>query len=292
MNNETCNVSTCLELILVGLQQIDNKLCNTSTGLELILFNLQRTDESLQQTQKNLDMAIKIQLQITIIDCKNMRKERQDANDKELLNYIIAKDKSKISRVCNKKELDRQLLLLKCDYDELLMECDNIRFATLLSSKLSINASRQCGKDELFVITQCNLTTEKIGINIRKLPNISFRPTKDGKIIEHHEYLTRAKNECFKSFDARITGKINGWVFAKIIYGNGGHQDNVFAEASQMGEWVNAFGDTDTLYVILIDTNLDKEFAILRDQCKKYQLNNLIVVNHVELQRYMLIHYS
>jgi len=37
-----------------------------------------------------------------------------------------------------------------------------------------------------------------------------------------------------KSFDAKISGIINGWIFAKITYTNGGHQDNVFVRSSSI----------------------------------------------------------
>lgn len=58
---------------------------------------------------------------------------------------------------------------------------------------------------------------------------------------------------CLKSFDVKINGKIAGWVFAKIVIGNGGHQDNVFEETCN-------FGDKNDIYIVLIDTNLKIKF--------------------------------
>jgi hypothetical protein len=67
--------------------------------------------------------------------------------------------------------------------------------------------------------------------------------------------------------------------------GNGGHQDNVFEEAHTFCEWVCKFGNTTELYVVLIDTDLTSQFNELK---KKYHKNNLLVVNHVDFQQYMI----
>ena len=64
------------------------------------------------------------------------------------------------------------------------------------------------------------------------------------------------KSDCLKSFDAKITGKKEGYLFAKVCIGSGGHQDNVFHEAHSFGEWAMQHGEEDKLYIILIDTNL------------------------------------
>jgi hypothetical protein len=271
---------------------MSNEETGLATYLKLAIFNLQRIDESLQKIQNKLNSGIEIKKKIIVIDCKNLRDERRDANIREVFTHIINKDKDAIINSCNKKELHRQMLYLELDYDTLLQECNNIYFAKVLASHIAINASRQGTKDESFVLNQCNITTKTIGIHIQILSNTAYRPTKDGRIITHVEYQPLKKHECLKSFDAKITGKINGWIFAKITYANGGHQGNVFEEAYQMCEWVKSYQDPTHLYVILIDTDLDKLFYNLRDHCKKYQLNNLIVVDHIELQRYMLIHYS
>jgi hypothetical protein len=53
---------------------------------------------------------------------------------------------------------------------------------------------------------------------------------------------------CLKSFDA------------KIVIGNGGHQDNVFEETCNFCEWVLNFGDKNDIYIVLIDTNLKIKF--------------------------------
>lgn len=95
------------------------------------------------------------------------------------------------------------------------------------------------------------------------------------------------KDKCLKSFDAKITGKINGWLSAKITFGNGGHQDNVFEEEDTLCLWWKKYyKNKEDKLVILIDTNLEKEFITLKN---KYKIcKNIIITNHFEFQNYMI----
>ena len=88
-----------------------------------------------------------------------------------------------------------------------------------------------------------------------------------------------------KSFDARISGKVNGWVFAKVAYGNGGHQDNVFIEAHEFGEWAQKYGKENEIYVLLIDTDLITQFKELKE---KFNQSNIWICNHFEFQKKLL----
>ena len=38
---------------------------------------------------------------------------------------------------------------------------------------------------------------------------------KNGCIIDSNDFKTTPKSECLKSFDGKISGKVNGWIFAK-----------------------------------------------------------------------------
>ena len=118
-------------------------------------------------------------------------------------------------------------------------------------------------KDKAF--QKCNEAISQVGVYIDDLSTTTFRPTKDGRILTNKEYKKSSlkKNDCLKSFDAKISGLVNGWVFAKVAFGKGGHQDNVFSEAHNFVEWANKYGKDDQLYVILIDTDLNAEFAEL-----------------------------
>jgi hypothetical protein len=83
------------------------------------------------------------------------------------------------------------------------------------------------------------------------------------KLIISNEWYKRKKilkSNCLKSFDAKINGKVSGWIFCKTVYNHGGHQDNVFMEAHNFADWVVKFKKTDkSIYIILIDTDLTKE---------------------------------
>ena len=102
-----------------------------------------------------------------------------------------------------------------------------------------------------------------------------------------HQTNNIQKNTCLKSFDGEITGKINGYIFAKITFTDGGHQDNVFEEAHTFAEWCEKYkaNHGDKLYVILIDTDLTQKFKELKE---KYHSDNIWVVDHIDFQKLIL----
>ena len=81
---------------------------------------------------------------------------------------------------------------------------------------------------------------------------------------------------------------LEGWVFSKVAFGEGGHQDNVFSEAQEFVEWADKYDKDDQFYVILIDPDLNAKFAELKAKPTKV---NTIVCYHVEFQR-RLINFS
>ena len=115
----------------------------------------------------------------------------------------------------------------------------------------------------------------------------AFRPTKKGRILTNNQYLKSGlkKNDCLKSFDAKISGLVKGWVFAKVEFGEGGHQDNVFSEAHDFVEWADKYGTSDELYIVLVDTDLNLKFAELKQKSTK---GNILVCDHVEFQRVII----
>ena len=147
-------------------------------------------------------------------------------------------------------------------------------------------ASRQGTKDEAFILKKCNETTSKVGIYIENLSTTAFRPTKKGRILTNNQYEKSGleKNDCLKSFDAKISGLVKGWVFAKVAFG-GGHQDNVFSEAHDFVEWANKYAKNDELYIVLVDTDLNLKFAELKQKPTK---RNILVCDHVEFQRFII----
>jgi hypothetical protein len=224
------------------------------------------------------------------LDCKELRVKRQENNDKKVLDALLKPGitRKQLDDVSNDKELNRVLHSLDFTYEQFIEKCrEDRKFAILAAGRISINASRQGAKDEDIILQTCNETSRHFGIEITNLPNTEARPTKDGRILSKKEYEKSGfkKNDCLKSFDGRISGKINGWIFAKITITNGGHQDNVFEEAHCMGEWILKYGKPEELYVLLIDTDLTLQFNELRE---KYHKNNMLVVNHVEFQEYLI----
>ena len=69
------------------------------------------------------------------------------------------------------------------------------------------------------------------------------------------------------------------------MFGEGGHQDNVFHEAASFGNWATQYGESDKIYVILIDTDLDKKYNELK---QRFDNGNVWVVDHIEFQQRLL----
>lgn len=231
------------------------------------------------------------------LDCKNIREERQNINIKKVMELINKKDKnnlmkeSKSKKICNTNELKRVLKELNLTIDDLLKECTNQNFAKLLAGRIAIKSSRQGSKDEQLIFNTCNKISKLAGITISNLSCNAYRPHKNGLILSENEVIEKNdnKSEYLKSLDGKLSGKVNGWIFSKIVYGSGGHQDNVFREANEFGNWVLQYGKKEDLYVILIDTNLDDKFMELKKIFM--ELKNLLIVNHVEFQQYFIDNY-
>jgi len=226
-----------------------------------------------------------------IIDFSNIREERQKINNNVIYNIIKNKNITELKKKCNKKELNRILNDYGITLEELIEECNkNELLAKMTSGRVSKLASRQGSNDEAYQIQACNDTSNKYLINIDKLPNDASRPCKDGTIITKEQFKKISdKNSCLKSFDAQITGIMKGYLFAKVVYGSGGHQDNVFEEAYTFSDWVENFGDPELIYVLLIDTDLTTKFNQLK--IKASEQKNLLVVNHIEFQQYIIDNY-
>lgn len=229
------------------------------------------------------------------IDCRNIRDLRQIENNLLVENSIISKDMISFQKHTNAKEVERVIKETGSSLDDILNECHkNSIMLKILSGRVSKNASRQGTKDELTQIAICDGTSRMFDIRITKnLPAIDYRPTKTGEIVckadMKHKGIRR--DECLKSFDAQITGNIVGWVFAKVVFGSGGHQDNVFEEADTLCDWVCKYRkDTKELYVILIDTDQYDKIHTLKEKYTSSQ--NILIVNHYEFQEYIIHNYS
>lgn len=230
----------------------------------------------------------------TKLDFKDLRVVRQQNNNATVCLSIQRDDKETFYKNINTLELGRILVDLEMSFEVFWQKCiEDEYFCKLASRNLSKRTSRQGTKDELEQLRTCNFTTQLCGVNVENLSATAFRPTKDGTIISGTEQkiLKIPKDCCLKSFDGLITGKINGYVAAKVAYGSGGHQDNVFEEMDVMGEWWSEYKkDSDEYLVILIDTDLKKKFTRIKE--KYNNIKNILVFNHVEFQEYIIANYS
>jgi len=229
------------------------------------------------------------------IDCANIRNERQKINNLKVFNAINERNMSEFYKNVNDKELERVLDETSLTIEDLFAECvkeGGDLLCRITSGRISKNASRQGTKDEALQLEISNTTSSQFGINIENLSATAYRPTKDGLIVSSSEMKERniPKDMCLKSFDAKISGKMEGWIFAKVVFGAGGHQDNVFEEADSMCEWVSKYKqDGPELYVIMIDTDLTSKFDIIKN--KYNATKNLMVTNHYDFQNYIIDKY-
>lgn len=231
-------------------------------------------------------------------DFKNIREVRQNNNNTIVYECLREGDLKKLNKNINKEEYKRTLLDLELTEEDFVSECkDNNLFAKLASGRLSKNASRQGVGDEIEQIRTCNITSQKCGVIIEKLTATELRPTKDGSIVSNDEKKIKKipKDCCLKSFDAKISGKIKGYMSAKVVIGDGGHQDSVFEEMDNLADWWKKYrSESEEILIILIDTDSDSitkftKFTTLKE--KYINVNNVKVFNHIELQQYMISSY-
>ena len=233
-----------------------------------------------------------------LIDFKSLRPDRQKINNKLLFDAIKNKNIENIHKFSNENELNRVLDETNISFNDLIIRCSNDDFCNIiLSGRISKKSNRQGTLDENTQIEVCKKIANEHGINIQNLNTIAYRPHKNGEIITPEMMKMRniSKDECLKSFDGQITGKMNGWLFAKIVFGSGGHQDNVFEEADNLCKWVVDFHkvvdfhNVANIYVILIDTDLDKKMKILQNKYQEHK--NLIITDHYGFQKYIIDNY-
>lgn len=229
----------------------------------------------------------------THVDFKEVRIVRQQNNNKTVKGSMESDDRDTFYKNINKKELERTLKELGVEFEVFWEKCKNDdMFAIGLAGRLAINASRQGSKDETEQLRTCNFTTQACGVNIVNLPPTGTRPTKDGKLVSKKEMKAQniTKDYCLKSFDGEISGEMTGFIAAKVAFGNGGHQDNVFEEMDTVAEWWKRFKKNSSDYlIILIDTDQDNKFKCIRD---KYDTcDNIKVFNHVQFQEYVISNY-
>lgn len=226
-------------------------------------------------------------------DFQDIRSNRQKNNNKSVYESILNDDKTQFNNKTNKKEVDRTIDELEMTFDDIWKKSrEDNTFCKLFASRVSVCASRQGSNDETEQIQTCNLTAMKCGVNIKNLSATAYRPTKDGQILSGAEIkkMKIQKDCCLKSFDASIDGKMKGYISAKVAYGSGGHQDNVFEELDTVAEWWSKYkSNTEEYLVILVDTDLHEKFARIKDKYAK--VSNIMVCSHYHFQEYIITNY-
>ena len=230
---------------------------------------------------------------------KYIRKVRQSNNNKIVYESLKNNDLETLRQNINHEAHKRCLENLEITQHELLSKCKQDKlFAKSISMYISKNASRQGSKDETEQLKTCNITSQKCGVTIKNLTATELRPTKDGRIVSNCEMKIQQiqKDCCLKSFDGKISGKINGFISymntpiikaTKVAYGSGGHQDNVFEEMDTIAEWWKKYkSESEEILIILIDTDLIIKITTLKEKYRN--VNNVKVFNHVEFQQYII----
>ena len=227
------------------------------------------------------------------LNFKNIRAVRQTNNNNIVYENLQEADITALHTNINPNEYERTLEDLELTEEEFVSKCqDDNLFAKLASRTISKKASRQGSKDETEQIRICNITSQKCKISIENLTATELRPTKDGYIVSKDEMKTKQipKDRCLKSFDAKLSGKLSGFIAAKVAYGSGGHQDNVFEEMDTLAEWWRRRkSDSEEFLIILIDTDLITKITTIKE--KYSNVNNVKVFNHIEFQEYMINNY-
>lgn len=235
-------------------------------------------------------MKIEQQIKPVFIDFLQCRSDRQMINNLKVYNSIKDRNITKFKNTINQLELKRILEFLSIDFKTFWNKClsDDV-FSKLASSKLSKRSSRQGNNDEKYQLEVCNSIASMLGIEIKKLSSVEIRASKNGKIINNKQMKLQNINkiDCLKSFDAELSGVMSGYIFCKVLYGCGGHQDNVFEEINCACEWWLKYKSNSKQYlVILIDTDRTQYFTEIKN--KYISISNLLFFNHYQFQEYLI----
>ena len=216
----------------------------------------------------------------------SIRQSRQERTEKKiseiLFNGIFSVDIikeyiniTKFNRLCDRWGDKPKDVFSRCKGDKFT--------SNWVASCLAKEAHRQSSKDEKWIIESIGEEVENCGVIVKQLSNTQLRPASDGQMYSKKEFDRSGlnKREGLKTIDALITGKVNGYITQKLLVGEGGGQDNVLVEMYDFAKWAIKHGQSDSVYVCLVDTDREQEYNTLKE---KYDSDNVWVVNHIELQ--------
>jgi len=218
-----------------------------------------------------------------LIDFAQLRSYRRKENSEAIKDALREGDMKKFWNSINPKELERLQEDMGKTFEEIIKECsENEMSMTLFTRLIAKKPSRQGTKDESIQIAVCAQAAQSNGIIIKQLGNKKIRPAKNGRILTLADIKNEgiAKNDCLKSFDAHISGRLTGFIAAKVVFGAGGHQDNVFEELETLGDWWLKHKHHGVL-ILLVDTDLTEKLNVLK---RKFN-GAVLVANHYDLQK-------
>lgn len=191
------------------------------------------------------------------MDPIKLRQERQAVLLSQLVDNLY--QGSGDDSLINLKALNRFLAFKGCSKEELFRDCYyNKSLADAVAFVICKNAQKQGTRDESAVFDYIDKHSNHTIINLN---------------VNDKRY-----NGIDKSVDGEIRGKFSGDIFAKIVVGKGGHQDNVWLELNSIAETVKRF-PKDRIYCLLVDTDDLDRFLKL----KQHQTDNIWVVDTHEL---------
>lgn len=219
------------------------------------------------------------------IDVAKLRKEKQTLNYDRISLILEDGNLSVLKKECNSEELSRVLSYLDLTENELIKKVkDDATLRKLCAMKIAKLATRQGISLESIILSGIGKSLSKHKVSIKSLSVNAIRPLRNGGTITGKELRIKKMSKNFdtlKSIDGSISGKIDGYIFAKVLTGgNGGHQDNVVREARDFMEWALK-EDKNKLYVTLIDG--DHTHKGLKE-LTNYESSNVWICDHVEFQ--------
>jgi hypothetical protein len=115
----------------------------------------------------------------------------------------------------NKKELLRVLLALNWSFSEFHSKClSDLSFCIVAAARIAIKASRQGSAMELYILNGINNYTKNFGVYVTK--------PKKPLCVYNNVISTKQPGQVslFRSLDGVISGKMEGFIFCKVIVGS------------------------------------------------------------------------
>ena len=228
-------------------------------------------------------LKIYVENDIKIIDINNLRKKHQNQSE-AVIRSLLLKPGLRLEELkpyINNSTLNQVLKGVSSElgsnfcFEDLCNKClsDPI-FRVSISKNIVILPSRQGITDELHILNEINSFTCKVGVFVNKP-----KP----RVLVYRNTIGPKRNEKskFRSLDGVVTGKLSGYLFCKVILGQGPTQSNSWNEAELLLQWAIKNKYKNNL-IFLIDTDMFSKFEEFKLAAEGF--SNLLVFNHIEFQ--------